>query len=93
MTDSSKNNESQLASEKVENHKNGLFDSVLNMKPRITRPPPRNVHTTTMPELISMDRDLTLPPEVPTCPDSKEPILQYSQQRDYKALLSHDDKC
>ena len=93
MTDSSNHNESQSASEKVENHKNGLFDSILNMKPRITRPPPRNVHTTTMPGLISMDRDLTLPPEVPTRPDSKEPILQYSQQRDYKALLSHDDKC
>ena len=39
VTDSSNHNESQSALQKVENHKNGLFDSVWNMKPRITRPP------------------------------------------------------
>ena len=46
-----------------------------------------------MPGIISMDKDLKLPPPVPLRPDSKEKLLDYSQKRDYDAMISHDDKC
>jgi len=48
---------------------------------------------TTISGLISMDQVLSLPPEVPLRPDSKEPLLKYSQKRDYKTLIGHDDVC
>ena len=77
------------------------MDTVKSLKTPNAKPPYRNNHlkTTTskpkptLPGLISMDRDLSLPPEVPVRPTSNEPILEYSQRRDYKALVKHDEVC
>ncbi|XP_078481465.1 N-acetyllactosaminide beta-1,3-N-acetylglucosaminyltransferase 2-like [Ciona intestinalis] len=46
-----------------------------------------------MPGLLSMDQDLVLPAAVPERPDSKEPILNYSQRRDYPVLIPQTSKC
>lgn len=46
-----------------------------------------------MPGLFHMDRHLKLPPEIPSRNDSKEPILEYSQKRDYELLLQPNDAC
>ena len=54
---------------------------------------PSSMQASTMPGLISMDHHLSLPPEIPKRPNSKEPILDYSQRRDYKPLISHDGVC
>ena len=46
-----------------------------------------------MPGIVNMDKDVSLPPEVPKRPDSKEPLLNYSQRREYPILIANDDKC
>ncbi|XP_076822586.1 UDP-GlcNAc:betaGal beta-1,3-N-acetylglucosaminyltransferase 7-like [Clavelina lepadiformis] len=55
--------------------------------------PPKKWENSTIPGIKSMDTDLSLPPPVPVRADSKEPILHYSQKRDYPLLISHDEKC
>jgi len=43
--------------------------------------------------LISMDADLQLPEAEPMRFDSNEPILYYSQQRDYPFIIENSQKC
>ena len=46
-----------------------------------------------VPGMYSMDKNLQLPPEEPIRKNSKEPILHYSQKRDYDIIIQHTDIC
>ena len=43
--------------------------------------------------MVSMDKQVILPPPVPVRDSSKEPILDYSQRRNYPVLIPNDDLC
>jgi len=46
-----------------------------------------------LPGIIHMDPYVRLPLPVPVRPESKEPILAYSQKRDYDIIISQPTKC